>query len=352
MNTPPTLNNKPTKAEPWQLGAARQLDEVQPRTIRMSAAHKCPRHLAYVQQGFEPSDPDDTHSLNRMAMGHMAEILIIRDLHRQGWETRHTVLCQEGQLEVNLPITGTNLVMFGHPDGICRHPDFTRNIWVTLECKSMSVERAEETLLRGIAETYPSYITQIALYGNVLKQQQLVTRSDRGIFAMMDRDGAPLPPERVQWDPDLAPQTLQKIYQIVKQSEQQELPDRPYPPNAPECTYCIFHTLCHGSAADRRPERPQQVRIQDHELLQAALQWKEHKPQVDQARDKLQQACNDHQKQDLKLEDIIAGYFVPRSQPIYDPVALRENVPADILRKCLLDRGEQRHGFWIRKART
>ena len=80
-------------------------------------------------------------------------------------------------------------------------------------------------------------------------------------------------------------------------------------------------------------------------------EWKEHKPQVDQARDQLQQACNDRQKRDLKLDDIIAGYFVPRSQPVYDPETLRANVPADILRKCLLDPGDQRHGFWIRKAR-
>jgi hypothetical protein len=31
-----------------------------------------------------------------MALGHMAEILIIRDLEERGWETDHTVLSENG----------------------------------------------------------------------------------------------------------------------------------------------------------------------------------------------------------------------------------------------------------------
>ena len=223
MNIPLFPVSAAPETEAWQLGAARQLDQQQKPGIRMSGAAKCPRQLAYIQQGLEPTDPPDTYSLNRMALGHMAEILILQDLHRQGWETQHTVLSPQGQLEVSRPIPNTDLVLFGHPDGTCRHQHFTRNMWVTLECKSMSVSRAEETLNPGVAATYPDYIIQIALYGEQLHAQGLAARPDRGVFAMMDRDGAPLPPERVQWNPQLADQTMTEISAIIEQSQRQEL---------------------------------------------------------------------------------------------------------------------------------
>ena len=62
----------------------------------------------------------------------------------------------------------------GHPDGICRHTIFTRGMWVTLECKSKSVERADEVLRDAVAAVYPHYISQIALYGVPLHEMGLV----------------------------------------------------------------------------------------------------------------------------------------------------------------------------------
>ncbi len=62
-----------------------------------------------------------------MTMGHMAEVLILKDMERNGWETKHTVLSEEGQMELELGIPGTNATIKGHPDGICRHQGFTNN---------------------------------------------------------------------------------------------------------------------------------------------------------------------------------------------------------------------------------
>ena len=50
------------------------------------------------------------------------------------------------------------------------------------------------------------------------------------------------------------------------------------------------------------------------------------------------------------VKGIIGGYFQPRSERVYDPDALERAVPADILKKCLTDRREKLHAFWVRKA--
>ena len=75
----------------WQVLASEFLDRPQPPHLRMSAAGKCPRALAYAYKECQESNPPDDHSFNRMAMGHMAEILIVRNLHQNGWQTDHTV---------------------------------------------------------------------------------------------------------------------------------------------------------------------------------------------------------------------------------------------------------------------
>ena len=142
----------------WQPLASEYLDREQPPHLRMSSAGRCPRALAYAATHLEESDPPDEHSLNRMAMGHMAELLIVRGMHRRGWETGHTVLSGSGQLELEVEVPNTGMVMRGHPDGICRHPEFTRNHWVTLECKSMSIEKGREVERQGVAPTYPHYM--------------------------------------------------------------------------------------------------------------------------------------------------------------------------------------------------
>ena len=87
-------------------------------------------------------------------------------------------------------------------------------------------------------------------------------------------------------------------------------------------------------------------------MVKAAQTWAELKPMVDQARDMLQAASNSAGGADIMVEEIIGGYFQPKSERVYDPDALERAVPADILKKCLVDRREKLPAFWVRKKRN
>ena len=344
----------------WQVLASEFLERPQPPHLRMSAAGKCPRALAYAHQECQESNPPDEHSFNRMAMGHMAEVLIVRNLHKNGWQTNHTVLSPTGQLELKFQIPETDVSLIGHPDGICMHPNFTNGKWVPLECKSMSMERGQETQKLGVAETYPEYITQISLYGRELHQMGLVSHPRVGVFAMMDRDGRPMPPERVSWEQSLVDQTLMKLREVVEHVEREELPERPYGPNSLKCRYCNYNLICRGPReetleklryVDNGYETKQVWNTEEPEILAAAERWLEMKPEVDRIKDILQNASDEAGKSDVIAGMVIAGYFQPRNPPKYNPERLDQMVPADILRTCRLPEEQIRNGFWIRKAK-
>ena len=240
------------------------------------------------------------------------------------------------------------------------HPDFTKGKWVPLECKSMSVDRGHETQKLGVAETYPEYMVQISLYGRELHRMGLVSHSTVGVFAMIDRDGRPLPPERVTWDQSLVTDTLDKLKMVVDTVAQEELPDRPYGPNSLKCRYCNYNLACRGPEqevtqqvryTDNGYETKQVWNTDDPEVLSAAQTWLEMKPKVDEVKDALQSASDAAGKVDVIAGVVIAGYFEPRNPPRYSTTQLEKSVPADILRKCLLPEEEARSGFWIRKAR-
>jgi CRISPR/Cas system-associated exonuclease Cas4 (RecB family) len=340
----------------WQIGAAQYLEEPDVPHLRISSASKCPRALAYAMLGTPETEPPDEDAENRMALGHMAEILIIQGLHRRGWETRNTVLDQEGQLDLEVEIPGTGRTIPGHPDGTCRHEHYTKNRWVTLECKSMSPERGQETQERGIAATYPGYMVQIAMYSKKMHDREMVSHPNFGVFAMMDREGRFLPPERVTWDMEIYHGTMEKLQEMIAGTDEEGLlPERPYAPESNNCKLCNYHTACWGRQPSRY-EQPQYRKksraVKEAHVMEAARRWAESKPVVDEARDVLQIACNDGGKEDIEAEGIVAGYFIPKGQPlIYDTAALRRHVPADILRRCLMsEQPEPKYGFWVRKA--
>lgn len=322
----------------------------------MSSAGKCPRRLAYAYLHTPESDPPNEHSLNRMALGHMAEVLIVRSLHKAGWETRNTVLSETGQLELSVPVPDTDLLLYGHPDGLCLHPVFTKGLWVPLECKSMSVDRANETQDNGVGLVYPDYIVQIALYGQRLHEMELVSYPHKGIFAMMDRDGRPIPAQRVTWDTSLYEETLTKVSHVVKEADAGRLPVRPYPPSSTECTFCPYFSLCQTPAtAHRDPPgppstTPEPVITDDPKIEDASRQWTQLKPLMDNIRDTLQQASNMADQADIYCAGIIAGYFEPRPLQLYDPDKLHQFVPEDILAQCRVTQSKKK-GFWIRTPR-
>ena len=193
----------------WQPIASKDMDREQPPHLRISSAGRCVRAQTYAASGKPESNLPGNQARNRMAMGHMAEILILKEMERNGWETKHTVLSDEGQLELELEIPGAGATIKGHPDGIGRHPDLTKGQWVTLECKSMSMDRALDVEESGVAAVYPAYVAQISLYSRKLHEMELVAHPERGIFAMMDRDGRMIPPERIAWKRERVDETLE-----------------------------------------------------------------------------------------------------------------------------------------------
>ena len=337
----------------WQQLASEALDEPHKPGLRVSSSGKCPRALAYSAQNIPVTNPPDQHSMNRMALGHMAEILIIKDLQTAGWETAHTILSPSGQLELDVELPAAGVSLTGHPDGICRHPDFTKNKWVTLECKSMSVSRALKTEEQDVIQLYPQYLAQITLYARRLHDIGLVSSPNKGVFAMMDRDGRPLPPERVSWKPKTFNDTIANLEGLLRQIEAGELPDRPYPPTSFDCRYCDYHNLCRGPRTDNdEPANGQKATIlsDDPDVNAAAIEWAQMKPRLDHVKNILQDASDQAGKIDIIAQGITAGYFQPRKPPVYDPNELARLVPADILRECLAPRQDKREGFWIRKS--
>ena len=342
-------------APPWQHLVSQYLDEESNPSIRMSGAYRCPRALGMAALGFPESNPPDDHARNRMALGHMAEVLIVRNLHSAGWETRDTVLSDSGQITLNLEVTSPDgavlSILYGHPDGMCRHPSFTKNRWVPLECKSMSAERGWETQERGIAATYPGYIIQIALYARRMNQLGLTDHPTHGVFAMMDREGRPIPPERVIWEPQVVDDTLAKLSRVITRADQEDLIDRPYPQDSTECRFCNYHDTCWGQPLrEQRRQHQPPVPTNDPQAVDAALQWAQMKPRQDQVKQTLQQACEDTGRADITAGGVVAGYFQPRDPPDIDEKLLARLVPADILRQCLRQRPPQDR-FWIRFPR-
>jgi CRISPR/Cas system-associated exonuclease Cas4 (RecB family) len=336
----------------WQPIASKDMDREQPPHLRISSAGRCVRAQTYAASGKPESNLPGNQARNRMAMGHMAEILILKEMERNGWETKHTVLSDEGQLELELEIPGAGATIKGHPDGIGRHPGFTKGQWVTLECKSMSMDRALDVEESGVAAVYPAYVAQISLYSRKLHEMGLVSHPERGIFAMMDRDGRMIPPERIAWEREDVDETLEKLAEIVRSARAGELPDRPYPQSSTECKYCNYHSTCWGTDPEPGEEITGKATTasDNPEVVEAAQTWAELKPRVDQARDILQTASNSAGGADVMVKGIIGGYFQPRSERVYDPDALERAVPADILKKCLADRREKLPAFWVRKA--
>ena len=334
----------------WQTMAAMDIDRPQHPHLRISAAGKCPRAQAYAFMGKEETDPPGGHAQNRMNLGHMAELLIVKRMHEAGWETGHTVLSDSGQLELDLQIPDTDVTLRGHPDGICRHPQFTKGRWVTLECKSMSERMADQVEEHGIREVYPHYITQISIYGRILLGMGLVEFDTHGIFGLMDRDGRPMPPQRVPWESQEVDQDLNKLTRIVQTVQAGDLPERPYERSSRECQDCSYHTLCWGMIRNFK-QRPRPVKAEDPEVIQAAEDWLKYKPLTDEARNILQEASDRVGQADILAGEVQAGYFDPREPRIYDPDLLEQYVPLDLLKRCLVKAEKKRPAYWVRKAR-
>ena len=216
-----------------------------PTRLRLSQTGQCQRRLHYIHSRETPSDPTNLTRRHKLAMGHALEVLAILAFKSYGWETRHTCVDDGGQITLEMQIPGLDDPVQGHPDGICRHENFTENAWIPLECKSTSEFRAAMFEELGIAKVEPSYIMQIAMYGRLMFERGIVDHADRGVFAFISREGRLLPPERIKWNPNLSDRGVLRLAHAFHTTDEGQPPDRPYDdPNEEPCSYCPFRKIC------------------------------------------------------------------------------------------------------------
>ena len=169
---------------------------------------------------------------------------------------------------------------------------------------------------------------------------------------MMDRNGDPLPPERATWEESHASNTLEYLAGILDKAQRNHIPDRPYPPDSFECRYCPYHSLCRGPRTiTDEPDEPFTAAVQatDPDTLEAAESWLRMDPELKRVKRTLQNASDNANKADVIAGNLRAGYFQPKKPPLYDPTLLRQRIPADILKECLMPFQDRREGFWIRR---
>ena len=309
-----------------------------PGYLRLSQSGQCIRRLYYIHGGEVPSNPTHSTRRNQLTLGHALEVLAILDFKNHGWETRHTAIDEGGQLTVEVAIPGLDRPVQGHPDGACRHENFTNNRWVPLEIKSMSEFRGEQVAEIGLIRVEPSYLMQIAMYAPLLQQQGVVDIADRGVFNLITRDARPMPPEFVRWKPDLVQRGINRLAQVVRAADEGRPPERPYDnPHEQPCSYCPFQKLCWGEefARELMPIIRGQPTDLDHDpdAVQAAQDWAYAKQLMDQSKATLEAKLAQNGNIPIAAAGVKAEYFRPNEANNFDMYEIGRYLTGEILRK-------------------
>ena len=340
-------------AEPanWQQSFAAEIQRSQDgRGLRVSSAGRCVRRQTYTALGARETDRGDDRSPARLALGHALEVLIVLNLKNDGWETQYTVL-DGGQSELAL---AEMPFVRGHPDGICRHPKHTNNMWVTLECKSMGPNRADLVFADGIFAHYEEYRSQIALYGKQMYREGKVEHPERGVFAMMDREGKPMIPERVSWTPRHFDEAIERLKIAKAHADAGTLPDRPYRPDDQNCVFCPFRTQCWEMDTTPAPagrgvwKSQGNVTLTDPKLEQRVAAYAAAMRDRREVTKALEEQCQLYGDATIEVGGLVAGYFYPSDSVTYDDSKLAQHLTAEQIRDCRAEPPARR--FWIRSA--
>ena len=322
-----------------------------PARLRLSQTGQCQRKLHYIHSKETPTEATTPTRQHKLAMGHALEVLAILAFKSYGWETMHTCIDEGGQITLEMPIPGLDDPVLGHPDGICRHEIYTQNQWIPLECKSTSEFRANLFEQNGIAKVEPSYVMQIAMYGRLLYDLGHVAHPDRGVFALISREGRLLPAERLKWNPNLSDRGILRLASAVASVEAGEPPDRPFDdPNEEPCSYCQFRGLCWS---DRILEELQPIvrgaptfLDDDPETAHYAAQWLTAKRSLDEAKQFLETKLVANNNTPISASGVKAEYFRPSDARIYDMHELGRYLTGELLRRHTNPNAEKRV-FWV-----
>ena len=342
---------KPTSPTNWQQGYAKEIERSQGgRGLRVSSAGRCVRRQTYSASHTPESDESDERSPGRLALGHAIEVLIVLKLKSEGWETKYTVL-DGGQFELALSEMPQ---VKGHPDGVCRHEQHTAGMWVPLECKSMGSNRADLVFADGIFTHYEEYRSQIALYGRQLYRQGIVDHPERGIFAMMDREGKPMAPERVSWSTQHFEEAINRLQVAQDHANAGTLPERPYQPEDENCVFCPYRELCWKGDQTPAPavkavwKGQGMVKLNNQKLATRVENYADAMQDRKAVTKLLEEQSRLHGDATVEVGGLVAGYFYPNDSVSYDENKMAKLLTAEQIRECRASPPERR--FWIRPA--
>jgi len=209
--------------------------------LRLSAAGKCPKQLAYAYHGYERKGKEkDSRSCVVFFQGDMVEAMVVQLARLSG-----CLLLGVGtnQIGVSLDINGTSVP--GHPDGFVLVSNEKGASIGLLEVKSMSSYSYERFEKGEIDEGYKA---QIQMY---LKS----TGCNWCVLVAVNKDSGVMNERHIDYDPDLASKTEENLKKVLL-STPELLPDAPasFDPDAKglypwQCLYCSFWGHCRPNAA-------------------------------------------------------------------------------------------------------
>ena len=213
-----------------------QEEAVSAGKLRLSAAGKCPRSLAYAFHGFEKKGKEqDSRSAIVFSQGDYVEAMVTQLAKLSG-----VVLLGIGLNQVNVKITVKGAEVVGHPDGFIIH-----NTQMGLfECKSMSSYSFERFEKGDIDEGYKAQI-QAYMFASGMPWCVIVA---------VNKDSGVMSEHKIDFDKEIVQKLHDNISQVI-QSTPELLPDAPktldcnekgiYPWN---CLYCQFWGICRPNA--------------------------------------------------------------------------------------------------------
>jgi hypothetical protein len=206
--------------------------------LRLSAAGKCPRQLAYAFHGFERKGKEkDSRSCVVFFQGDMVEAMVVQLAKLSGCTLLGTGL---NQVNVSLGINGTSIP--GHPDGFIIHEQEI----LLFECKSMS-SFSYSRLEQG--ELDSGYIAQMESYMETVSKS--VTRA---VIVAVNKDSGVMN-ERIIDRVDGLISEIKVNLRTVLRSTPELLPDAPRTHDCDskgyfpwQCLYCSFWGHCRPNA--------------------------------------------------------------------------------------------------------
>jgi hypothetical protein len=286
----------------------------------MSGAGTCPRALSAEMLSYE-AEPLPDFVERAAEEGRWHEMRIKTELDSQN------TLVEQEQREFTLEYSNFNLV--GHVDGICIDQPQKKNadgIWRLLEIKTMSLFEFERWM-KDRFNAFPQYADQLTCYleATGLKEALYIVKNRSSGY--VDKQVLTEPPSDIN-------KIVQRLDQVVKCVENNELAQAEFQSRSVECKRCVYKKLCLPEVGTLAP-------IQEAELIDAATDWKEGKKLTNQGEQLIENAKAVFKEHIASLPEKkfrIAGlsiieYSVHKES--YSKKILQEYCPADILNLAL-----------------